>query len=89
MAWTRSVALVTVPLTPVRSKRRYVWTIGEPSNRSVVSVPVFRLGLDESTYASATGESVTEVEDPVVAVVADAGPTTLDLFPAASRDWIV
>src|SRR5450759_1063351 len=45
----RRVALVTVPVRPVRSKRRKERTTGEPSTRIPVSVPRLVVGVEAST----------------------------------------
>ena len=60
------LAEVTDPDRPDMVNFKYAWTSGEPSARKVVPVPLFTVGLAESTYASALGRKV--VDPPPVEV---------------------
>jgi hypothetical protein len=49
LARTRSIAFVIDSVMPLRSKRRYERTVGEPSTRRLVEPPVFAFGVAEET----------------------------------------
>jgi hypothetical protein len=72
-AWIESVTLVTEAVGAGSANRRYEITDGEPSARSLTSVPSFSVGDADETYASAV--AFTAVEESVPLELATDTPT--------------